>query len=57
MMEYADRIFEIIENKIATEEKWKDFDMNNISAELERLGVETSTEDIESWIDNLENCK
>lgn len=57
MMEYADRIFEIIEKKIATDEKWKNFDMSNISTELERLGVETNTEDIESWIDNLENCE
>ena len=58
MMEYADKIFEIIENKIATSEKWKDFDMNNITAELERLNIDTSNiEDVESWIDNLEHCE
>ena len=57
MMEYADRIFEIIDNKIATSEKWKDFDTNNMTSELERLGIETNITDIESWIDNLENCE
>lgn len=57
-MEYADKIFEIIESKIATSEKWKDFDMSNITAELERLNIDTSNiEDIESWIDNLEHCE
>lgn len=58
MMEYADKIFEIIESKIATSEKWKDFDMSNITAELERLNIDTSNiEDVESWIDNLEHCE
>lgn len=58
MMDYADRIYEIIENKKATSEKWADFNMEDITAELERLGIEANNiDDIESWIDNLENCE
>lgn len=63
MMDQADRIFDIIDAKVnsedaATREKWKDFDMENMEAELEKRGVNTiDIEDIDSWIDNLENCK
>lgn len=58
MMDYADRIYDIIENKKATSEKWADFNMEDITAELERLGIEANNiDDIESWIDNLENCE
>lgn len=63
MMDQADRIFDIIDAKVnsedaTTREKWKDFDMENMEAELEKRGVNTiDIEDIDSWIDNLENCE
>ena len=57
--DYAIRILDIIDAKIAkNSEKWRNFDTSNISGELQRLGIDTSNiEDIESWIDNLENCE
>lgn len=57
--DYAIRILDIIDAKIAkNSEKWRNFDKSNISEELQRLGIDTSNiEDIESWIDNLENCE
>lgn len=57
--DYAIRILDIIDAKIAKNpKKWGNFDTSNISEELQRLGIDTSNiEDIESWIDNLENCE
>lgn len=57
--DYATRILDIIDAKIAeNSEKWRNFDTSKISEELQRLGIDTSNiEDIESWIDNLENCE
>lgn len=68
IMEQVDQIYSIIESKIekakkgeldqAHTEKWLNFDTSNLLSELERIGITTDNiDDIESWIDNLENCE
>lgn len=68
VMEQVDKIYSIVEAKIADAkagkldqahtEKWINFDISNLQSELERIGIQTDNiEDVESWIDNLENCE
>lgn len=59
MLDRQVKILEIIEAyKQSGSEKWKDFNMDNIVEELEKRGIETTNiQDIDSWIDNLENCE
>lgn len=68
VMEQVDKIYSIVEAKIADAkagkldqahtEKWINFDTSNLQSELERIGIQTDNiEDVESWIDNLENCE
>lgn len=68
IMEQVDKIYAIVRSKIkdakdgkfdqAKTEKWLNFDRSNLSSELERIGISTTNiEDIDSWIDNLENCE
>lgn len=63
MMDQADQVYDIIRAKMnsdnaSTRERWQDFNMENIAEELEKRGVNTTDiSDVESWIDNLKNCK
>ena len=39
-------------------QKWKDFNIRELESELKRIGIQsTNIDDIDSWIDNLENCE